>query len=149
MAPTENTGGAAPAANSTTATTKKKKSKRNKKNRGGGFKGDATADSVLYNKVITPGKDQAAQIINLEAALSSHIGKEKFPDWAESIRNNTRKTRADFMPAIVSKLNYGAFNNAGAFEFAGANATEMYEQEQNYNIDKKIWESEQREGIRK
>ena len=116
MAPTENTGGAAPAANSTTATTKKKKSKRNKKNRGGGFKGDAIADSVLYNKVtITPGKDQAAQIINVEAALSSHIGKEKFPDWAESIQNNIRKTRADFMPATVSKLNYGAFNNANAF----------------------------------
>ena len=72
MAPTENTGGAAPAANSTTAT-KKKKSKRNKKNKvGNNFKGDATADSVLYNKVITPGKDQAAQIINLEAALLSH-----------------------------------------------------------------------------
>ena len=87
-------------------------------------------------KVITPGKDQAAQIINLEAALSSHIGKEKFPDWAESIQNNTRKTRADFMPATVNKLNYGAFNNAGAFIFAGANATEMYdEQEQNYDID--------------
>ena len=50
MAPTENTGGAAPAANSTTATTiKKKKSKRNKKNKvGNNFKGDATADSVLY-----------------------------------------------------------------------------------------------------
>ena len=104
MAPTENTGGAAPAANSTTATTKKKKSKRNKKRIGNNFKGDATADSVLYNKVITPGKDQAAQIINLEAALSSHIGKEKFPDWAESIRNNIRKTRADFMPAAVNKL---------------------------------------------
>ena len=53
------------------------------------------------------------------------------------------------MPTTVNKLNYGAFNNAGAFEFAGANATEMYEQEQNYDIDKKIWESEQREGIRK
>ena len=77
MAPTENTGGAAPAANNTTATTKKKKSKRNRKNKVGGFKGDATADSVLYNKVITPGKDQAAQIINVKAALSSHIGKEK------------------------------------------------------------------------
>ena len=112
MAPTENTGGAASAANSTTATTKKKKSKRNKKNKVGGFKGDATADSVLYNKVITPGQDQAAQIINLEAALSSHIGKEKFPDWAESIQNNTRKTRANFMPTTVNKLNYGAFNNA-------------------------------------
>ena len=150
MAPTENTGGAAPAANSTTATTKKKKSKRNKKNKvGNSFKGDATADSVLYNKVITPGKDQAAQIINLEAALSSHIGKEKFPDWAESIRNNTRKTRADFMPATVNKLSYGSFNNAGAFEFDGANPTERYESEQEYDVDKKIWESEQREGIRK
>ena len=101
MAPTENTGGTAPAANSPTAT-KKKKSKRNKgKNKVGSFKGDATVDSVLYNKVITPGKDQAAQIINIEAALSSHIRKEKFPDWAESIRNNIRKTRADFMPAVV------------------------------------------------
>ena len=149
MAPTENTGGAAPAANSTTATTKKKKSKRNKKRIGNNFKGDATADSVLYNKVITPGKDQAAQIINLEAALSSHIGKEKFPDWAESIRNNTRKTRADFMPAAVNKLNYGAFDNAGVFVFNGANATERYEQEQDFDMNKKIWESEQREGIRK
>ena len=150
MAPTENTGGAAPAANSTTATTKKKKSKRNKKNKvGNSFKGDTTADSVLYNKVITPGKDQAAQIINLEAALSSHIGKEKFPDWAESIRNNTRKTRADFMPATVNKLSYGSFNNADAFEFDGVNASERFESEQEYDADKKIWESEQREGIRK
>ena len=150
MAPTENTGGAAPAANSTTATTKKKKSKRNKKNKvGNNFKGDATADSVLYNKVITPGKDQAAQIINLEAALSSHIGKEKFPDWAESIRNNTRKTRADFMPATVNKLSYGSFNRADAFEFDGANASERFESEQEYDVDKKIWESEQREGVRK
>ena len=127
MAPTENTGGAAPAANSTTATTKKKKSKRNRNNKvGNSFRGDATADSILYNKVITPGKDQAAQIINLEAALSSHIGRGKFPDWAESIRNNTRKTRADFMPATVNKLNYGAFNNAGAFIWTSADATEMY-----------------------
>ena len=104
MAPTENTGGAAPAANNPRATTKKKKSKRNKKNKVGGFKGDATADSVLYNKVITPGKDQAAQIINVEAALSSHIGKEKFPNWAESIRNDIRKTRADFMLESASSI---------------------------------------------
>ena len=53
------------------------------------------------------------------------------------------------MPATVNKLNYGAFNNANAFVFTGANATEMYENEQNYEIDKKIWESEQREGIQK
>ena len=53
------------------------------------------------------------------------------------------------MPATVSKLNYGAFNNANAFVFTGANAMEMYENEQDYETDKKIWESEQREGIRK
>ena len=72
------------------------------------------ADSVLYNKVISKnGKGQSAQIrITLVAALSTYIGKEKFSYWAESICNdNTRKTRADFMPTDISRSCHGTFNS--------------------------------------
>ena len=51
-----------------------------------GFKGDAKAESVLHAKVITCGSSQAGQIIVLVSSLSTYIGENGYPHWADSLR---------------------------------------------------------------
>ena len=80
-----------------------------------------------------------------------HVGKEKFPNLAESIRNNTRKTRANFVPAIILAEHrtsaYDICNAQDVFVRTGATSAERMDQEEHYARDLKIWESESREGI--
>ena len=71
------------------------------------LKGAATSDSVLHQKVVTNGSDQAGQLLTLGNALISHVWNQQLPSWAESLRNNVRKTQADFIPARIRKTNYG------------------------------------------
>ena len=42
------------------------------------FKGDAKAESALYNKVITNGSGQSGQIITLVQALASYAGTNNY-----------------------------------------------------------------------
>ena len=79
-----------------------------------GFKGDAKAERVLHEKVITNGSNQARQIIALVATLSSFFGDKSFPHWAESIRLMQRKRQDDFIPANIGRSAYGAMA-AGVF----------------------------------
>ena len=84
-----------------------------------GFKGDAKAESVLHEKIITSESNQAGQIIALVSNLSSFIGDQSFPHWAESIRLMQRKTQPDFMPANVGRSAYGTITQAGDFVWNG------------------------------
>ena len=71
------------------------------------FKGAATSDSVLHQKVVTNDQDQAGQFLLLVNALSGCIGEKQITNWAESFRNMVRKIQADFIPARIRKTNYG------------------------------------------
>ena len=75
-----------------------------------GFKGDAKEKSVLHEKFITSGSNQAGQIIALVLNLSSYIGDKSFSHYAESIRLMQRKIQSDFKPADVGRSTYGAIN---------------------------------------
>ena len=72
------------------------------------FNGAATSDSVLHGKVVTNGSDQRGQLLTLGNALFGYIAEKQLPNWAESLRNMTRKPQTDFIPARVRKSNYGA-----------------------------------------
>ena len=97
------------------------------------FKGSATSESVLYQKVVTNDQDQAGQILLLANALTGYIGEKQMANWAESVRNMTRKVEADFIPARIRKANYGAVggNPGDAFVW---NAP-AHESEENYLVD--------------
>ena len=55
------------------------------------FKGSATPDSVLYQKVVTNDKNQASQILALVTALFQYVGDKQMAGWAESLREMERK----------------------------------------------------------
>ena len=110
------------------------------------FIGAATSDSVLHRKVVTNGSDQAGQLLTLGNALISHVGNQQLPSWAESLRNNVRKTQADFIPARVRKTNYGA---------AGANPGDPFvwnapaiDNEEDYVNDLSVWKMGQVSGMK-
>ena len=49
------------------------------------FKGAATSDSVLYQKVVTNDKNQASQLLALKTALFRYVGDKQMAGWAESL----------------------------------------------------------------
>ena len=115
------------------------------------FKGDAKAESILHLKVITNGSGQSGQIIALVGVLSSYYGDKQFSDWAESIKNNTRKDQRAFMPTRISRSNYGDFTGADAdvFTYHGNTPAERMDEEDQYRSDELLWESTFKAGINK
>jgi len=112
------------------------------------FTGDARAESVLHKKVITSGTKQSGQIIAMETALSTYAGEKLYSGWAESIRNNERKSATDYMPAVVDRINYSHVNAAGdAIIWDGATYLERVSSEDRFNRDNKLWDSESKLGI--
>ena len=71
------------------------------------FKGAATSDSVLHQKVVTNDKNQAGQLLALVTALFRYVGEKQMAGWAESLCEMEQKVQADFIPARVLKSNYG------------------------------------------
>ena len=143
-----NTGGGTAAKPATTTSSAAAKKKTPKSSKTPTFKGDAKAESILHQKVITNGSRQSGQIIALETALSSYVGEKLYPDWAESIRNNLRKSNTDYMPPIVNRSNYGQLNLAGdAFVWNGATPLAQMDEEDCFNRDKSLWDSNSKVGI--
>ena len=93
-----NTGGAATKAGGTNSQAAAKKKHPPSGTKTTAFKGDAKIESVLYNKVVTNGSGQSGQIIALVGVLATYSGINNYSDWAESIENNIRKERTDFLP---------------------------------------------------
>ena len=58
------------------------------------FTGDTKVDSVLHQKVITNGLNQAGQIISIDSNLSRYIGNKGYLGWAESTRLMQKKKNA-------------------------------------------------------
>ena len=71
------------------------------------FKGAATSDSVLHQKVVTNDKNQAGQLLALVTALFGYIGEKQMANWAESLCKMERKVQGDFIPDRIHKSNYG------------------------------------------
>ena len=112
------------------------------------FKGDAKTKSVLHHKVITNGSGQSGQIIALVGMLASYCGVNIFPEWAESIQNNTRKDQATFLPTCISKIDYGGFTG-DVFTYNGNTPAARLEEEERYRGNKSEWESTNKAGINK
>ena len=72
-----------------------------------------------------------------------YIAEQQFPNWAESLRNMTRKQQAEFMPARVRKNAYGTSPN-GVFIW---NAPAM-ESEEDYDHDITVWKTGQAAGLK-
>ena len=108
------------------------------------FTGSATSDSVLYGKVITSGSNQDGQLLALATALLMYIAEKQFPNWAESIRNMTRKLQAEFIPPRVRKNTYGHADPAGDFIW---NAPAV-DTEEDYAHDIIIWKTGQASGLK-
>ena len=101
----------------------------------GGFKGAATSDNPLHGLLITSGPNQSTQILALVQALPYLIAQLKIPHLDKCLRENTTRDRDSFMPTRVNKSTYGT-TTAGVFTFTDS------DREDDYIIDKKIWESE-------
>ena len=71
------------------------------------FKGAATSDSVLHQKVVTNDKNQAGQLLALVTALFRYVREKQMTNWAKSLRDMERKVQADFIPVNICKSNYG------------------------------------------
>ena len=105
------------------------------------FIGSATSDSVLHGKVITSGPGQDAQLLTLTTTLQTYIAERKYAHWAESIRTNTRKQEAEFMPNRIRKNTYGTVVN-GVFIW---NAPAL-DTEEDYSHDTIMWKTSQQAG---
>ena len=57
------------------------------------FTGDTKAESIINQKVITSGANQAGQVIAIVSNLSSYIEDKVFPHWAESISRMHSETQ--------------------------------------------------------
>ena len=109
------------------------------------FNGAATSDSVLHGKVITNGSNQDGQLITLCNSLYSHIAIKQYPDWADSLRNMTRKLEADFMPTRPRKRDYGGDDIHGFFQW---NAPAL-DTEEDYIGDHTLWDKGLAAGIKR
>ena len=106
---------------------------------------DTTSDTVLHIKVITNRSNQDGQIIALCKSFPSHIASEHYPDWTDSFRTMTRKTRADFIPTSPTKRAYGADNAHGDFQWR----VPALDTEEEYNSDRTIWDRSLAAGIKR
>ena len=88
--------------------------------------------------------NQDGQLLALVSALLMYIAEQQFPNWAESLRNMTRKLQAEFMPTRVRKNTYGNPNPAGVFIW---NAPAM-DTEEDYAHDMIIWKTGQASGLK-
>ena len=111
------------------------------------FKGAATSDSVLHQKVVTNDKNQAGQLLALVTALFRYVGEKQMAGWAESLREMERKEQADFTPARVLRGNYGV---------PGANAGDAFvwnapadETEERYDTDFVVWKADREAGMKR
>ena len=104
------------------------------------FKGSATPDSVLYQKVVTNDKNQASQILALVTALFQYVGDKQMAGWAESLCEMERKVQGDFLPARILKSNYGVpgANPGDAFVWNPPAA----ETEDKYETDFIVWKAD-------
>ena len=143
-----NTGGAAAKATGTNSQAAAKKRQPPSGAKTAAFKGDTKTESVLHHKVITNGSGQSGQIIALVGVLATYSGFNIFPDWAESIENNTRKDRAAFLPTCISMNDYGGFTG-DVFAYNGNNSAERLDEQERYRGDKLEWESTNKAGINK
>ena len=67
------------------------------------FKGSATPDSVLYQKVVTNDRNQAGQILALITALFRYVGDKQMVGWAESLCEMERKVQDAFFQRESSR----------------------------------------------
>ena len=111
------------------------------------FKGAATSDSVLYQKVVTNDKNQASQLLALKTALLQHVGDKQMAGWAESLRGMERKVQGDYIPARVLRSNYGGPGvNPGDPFVWNAPADET---EDEYNTDFIVWRADREAGMKR
>ena len=111
------------------------------------FKGAATLDSVLHQKVVTNDQDQAGQLHTLVTALFRYIGEKHMANWAESLRNMVRKKhKRFFFPARIHKSNY---------KVVGANPGDVFiwnapamDSEEDYETDVIEWKTDRAAGMK-
>ena len=104
------------------------------------FKGVATSDSVLHQKVVTNDKNQAGQLLALVTALFRYVGDKQIADWAASLREMERKVETDFVPVPIRKSNYGTQGPDPGDDFIwNAPAVDL---EDDYNTAVTIWKAD-------